>query len=200
LLPCTQDQVGRRQLDWHCTRHTPTSGWRRAPLRLLDLVGQAGIAVEVGVVGQLLGDLLHLVDGDWHPGGGRLLSLSSLVVVPAVGQLGVGSTNVRHGVAAKNWVPIPTAQLQVPRPEKTAGGADHHLGADPHPQGAGGHRGVAQQLQLQPQCQHALPGPTAPEELSSVHEQWWCVAFSANPAGVAQSDSKCRQATAPCKG
>ena len=69
----------------------------------MDLVGHAGIAVEVEVVGQLLGDLLHLVDGDRHPGGGRLLPLSSLVVVPAVGQLGVGSTNVRHGVAAKNW-------------------------------------------------------------------------------------------------
>ena len=67
----------------------------------MDLVGHAGIAVEVEVVGQLLGDLLHLVDGDWHPGGGRLLS--SLVVVSAVRQLGVGSTNVRHGVAAKNW-------------------------------------------------------------------------------------------------
>ena len=108
------------------------------------------------------------------------------------------SSQQRH--ASHLWTPLPTAELQVPRPEKTAGGADHHLGADPHPQGAGGHRGVAQQLQLQPQCQHALPGPTAPEELSSVHEQWWCVAFSANPAGVAQSDSKCRQATATCEG
>ena len=110
MLPCTQDQVGRRQLDWHCTRHTPTSGGRRAPLRLLDLVGQAGIAVEVGVVGQLLGDLLHLVDGDWHPGGGRLLPvlLSPLVVVSAVRQLGVGSTNVRHcsGGEELGWVEL----------------------------------------------------------------------------------------------
>ena len=66
------------------------------------MVRQVPIELGVEVVGlRLLRDLLHLVDGDWHPGGGRLLS--SLVVVSAVRQLGVGSTNVRHGVAAKNW-------------------------------------------------------------------------------------------------
>ena len=99
-----QDEVGRRQqLDWHSTRNTSTSAGGRAPLRLmLALVGrQAGVAVEVvEVVGRLLGHLLHLVDGDGHPGGRRLLLLllPSRVVVPAVGQLGVRSAYMGHRV------------------------------------------------------------------------------------------------------
>ena len=64
------------------------------------MVGLAGIAVEVEVVGRLLSDLLHLVDGDGHPGGHRLLLLllPSLVMVPAVGQLAVRSAYMRHRV------------------------------------------------------------------------------------------------------
>ena len=70
------------------------------------VAGQVGFAVEVGVVGQLLRHILHLVDGDRHPGGGRLLRvlLPSLIVVPAVGQLAVWSTDVRHiSLPEKNW-------------------------------------------------------------------------------------------------
>ena len=102
MLAGTQDQVGRRQLDWHRPRHT-TTAW--APLRLLDLVGGAGLAVEAAPC-RLLGHLLHLVDGDRHPGGRRLLLLPSLVVVPAVGQLRVRSTDVRHRVSQSElgWV------------------------------------------------------------------------------------------------
>ena len=104
----TQDEVGRRQeLDWHSTR---TSAGGRTPLRLmLALVGrQAGVAVEVvEVVGRLLGHLLHLVDGDGHPGGHRLLLLllPSRVVVPAVGQLRVRTAYMGHRVrTGVGWV------------------------------------------------------------------------------------------------
>ena len=71
----------------------------------MDLVGGAGLAVEAAPC-RLLGHLLHLVDGDWHPGGRRLLLLPSLVVVPAVGQLRVRSTDVRHRVSQSElgWV------------------------------------------------------------------------------------------------
>ena len=101
LASSTQDEVGgRQQLDWHSTRDTTTSAGGRAPLRLLDMVGLAGIAVEVEVVGRLLSDLLHLVDGDGHPGGRRLLLLllPHLVVVPTVGQLAVRSAYMGHRV------------------------------------------------------------------------------------------------------
>ena len=63
------------------------------------MVRQVPIELGVEVVGlRLLRDLLHLVDGDWHPGCGRRLLLPSLVVVPAVGQLAVRSAYMRHRV------------------------------------------------------------------------------------------------------
>ena len=103
LSSSAQDEVGRRQqLDWHSTRNTSTSAGGRAPLGLmLDLVRrQAGVAVEVEVVGRVLGHLLHLVDGDGHPGGHRLLLLllPSRVVVPAVWQLRVRTAYMGHRV------------------------------------------------------------------------------------------------------
>merc|ERR1712018_851004 len=107
----------------------------------------------------------------------------------------MGSSSQQREYASHLWTTQPASQLQVPRSEKAAeqGGADHHLGADPHPQGAGCDGGVAQQLQLQPQCQHAqLPGRTASaEELSSIQQKRWCVSYSANPAGIAQPDYEC---------
>ena len=111
LASSTQDEVGRcQQLDWHSTRNTSTSAGGRAPLRLLDMVRrQAGITIEVEVVGRLLGDLLHLVDGDGHPGGHRLLLLllPPLVVVPAVGQLAVRSAYMGHRVrTGVGWVGV----------------------------------------------------------------------------------------------
>ena len=102
LFARLDDQVGRGKLDWHRSRLT-----RSAPLlRLLHMVVGVAVVVVVHLPLLRLGDLLHLVDGDRHPGGGRLLPvlLPSLIVVPAVGQLAVWSTDVRHiSVAEKNW-------------------------------------------------------------------------------------------------
>merc|ERR1712203_913979 len=50
---------------------------------------------------------------------------------------------LHHCNASHLWTPLPAAQLQVPRPEEAPGGAGHHLGANPHPQGAGGHEELA---------------------------------------------------------
>ena len=64
------------------------------------MVRQVPIELGVEVVGlRLLRDLLHLVDGDWHPGCDRRLLLPSLVVVPAVWELAVRSADVGHPVS-----------------------------------------------------------------------------------------------------
>ena len=98
LLARLNDQVGRGKLDWHRSRLT-----RSAPLlRLLHMVVGVAVVVVVHLPHLRLGDLLHLVDGDRHPGGARvalLLSPSLLLVVPAVGQLAVRSADVRHSCA-----------------------------------------------------------------------------------------------------
>jgi len=67
------------------------------------------VGVAVVVVVHLphlrLGDLLHLVDGDRHPGGVRvalLLSPPLLLVVPAVGHLAMRSADVGHPCACSH--------------------------------------------------------------------------------------------------
>ena len=101
LFARLDDQVRRGKLDWHRSRLA-----RSAPqLRLLDMVVGVAVVVVVHLPHLRLGDLLHLVDGDRHPGGvsvALLLSPPLLLVVPAMGQLAVRSTDVRHPCACSH--------------------------------------------------------------------------------------------------